>query len=407
MTTRLMVVRIRWLVAAFVVAACGSTYGQTPSPVASAATGPKPGEVEAAPISCWWRADRSAIRVGERFTLVLTCGVIEAGATTVVANVNQLEAGALSITPFEAVSGVRGEDVVVPPRRYFQFEYTVRLLSDGFFGKDVEVPPLRITYNIQAPGGTSQGRDRTYVLPALPMRVLAIVPESANDIRDSSGLTFAEIEARRFRASAARLASVLFFAFAGVLVAMGLVGVVRERRTTAGPVTKVAPASSVLAGCLRALADIKEEAGRGGWTPDLARRALGVLRIGGAQAIGRTVAQQLVSDDAVEHEGQLAVRSGWIRRRRTLVSAATTPRLMALRLERGPAPSPTSRQTIERMAEALEAFNRAAYARSGTTDASTLDSALDHGVQAIRRLRAGVRWPMRSLEMVTRPSMGA
>ena len=42
----------------------------------------------------------------------------------------------------------RGEDVIVPPRRFFQFEYTVRLLGDGFFGKDVEVPPLRVTLRV-------------------------------------------------------------------------------------------------------------------------------------------------------------------------------------------------------------------------------------------------------------------
>jgi len=389
---------------ALVVASCGHAFGQAVAPVATA--GPRAGEVETAPITCWWRSDRSAIRVGERFTLVLTCGVIEAGATTVVANVNQLEAGALSITPFEAVSGVRGGDVIVAPRRFFQFEYTVRLLGDGFFGKDVEVPPLRVTYNIQGPGGTTQGRDRTYVLPALPMRVLSIVPESATDIRDSSGLTFAGIEARRFRVSGARVAAVIFFAFAGVLVLMGLVGAVRERRATVGPVVTVASAATVLAACLRSLADIKHEAGRSGWTPDLTRRALGVFRIGGAQALGRTVAQQLVDGDAVEHEGQIAVRSGWIRRRRTLVSAATTPRLVALRLEKGPAPGPKARATLEQIAAALEAFSLAAYGRSGTIDGPALDAALDQGVRAIGHLRAGVSWPMRGVAMVTRSFVG-
>ena len=41
---------------------------------------------------------------GERFGLVLTCAVIEAGPITVVPVLNQLEPGALSITPFEVVA---------------------------------------------------------------------------------------------------------------------------------------------------------------------------------------------------------------------------------------------------------------------------------------------------------------
>src|SRR5689334_4631254 len=88
---------------------------------------PRPGEVESDPIRCWWKADRGAIRVGERFTLVLTCGVIETTSIKVVPAVNQLEPGAISLTPFEAVSGNRHEDVVVPPWRYIQYEYSMRL----------------------------------------------------------------------------------------------------------------------------------------------------------------------------------------------------------------------------------------------------------------------------------------
>src|SRR5579871_3510842 len=37
----------------------------------------QPGAVETDPIRCFWKTDRSNIIVGERFTLVLTCGIIE------------------------------------------------------------------------------------------------------------------------------------------------------------------------------------------------------------------------------------------------------------------------------------------------------------------------------------------
>src|SRR5512138_42182 len=136
----------------------GAAFAQTPVPAAPANTAPakppsppaakapapppvapplppKPGEVSSDPIRCWWKADRTAVRVGEHFGLVLTCSVIETGPITVVPVLNQLEPGALSITPFEVVSGVSHDDVVVAPWRYIQREYAVRLLSDGFFGQ--------------------------------------------------------------------------------------------------------------------------------------------------------------------------------------------------------------------------------------------------------------------------------
>src|SRR4029078_7786118 len=120
------------------------TATEPPAPAAPPAPAPplapKAGEVASDPIRCWWKADRTAVRVGERFGLVLTCAVIEAGPITVVPVLNQLEPGALSITPFEVVSGARGDDMVAPPWRYVQFDYAVRLLSDGFFGQDVMIP---------------------------------------------------------------------------------------------------------------------------------------------------------------------------------------------------------------------------------------------------------------------------
>ena len=95
-------------------------------------------------------------------------------------------------------------------------EYSVRLLSDGFFGQDVTIPALTVTYNLQERGAGSQGRDQTYILPALPMRILSLVPKSVDDIRDASGQTFASIESRRFRASLATTTAWVSFAFAFV-----------------------------------------------------------------------------------------------------------------------------------------------------------------------------------------------
>src|SRR5687767_14011894 len=44
---------------------------------------PRAGQVAEEPIKCWWKTDRTAVRVGERFAVVLTCASIETGPTTV------------------------------------------------------------------------------------------------------------------------------------------------------------------------------------------------------------------------------------------------------------------------------------------------------------------------------------
>jgi hypothetical protein len=362
--------------------------------------------VESDPIKCWWKADRTAVRVGERFNLVLTCGVIEAGPVTVVPAANQLEPGAIQVTPFEVVSGARRDDIVAAPWRYLQFEYVVRLMNDGFFGQDVSLPPLTVTYTLQARGGSSQGREQSYVLPALPMRILSVVPRDAGDIRDASVETFAAIEGRRFRATAGTVAAVIAFAFAGALLILALVratSTLRARETTA---VRLLPAPSLLAGCLRALSDIRAEA-RGGWSPELMRRALAALRVAGAVALDRRVAQAVVdSAPDVDRDGQLTIRTGWIGRKRAVLSAPITSKTIAAAIGSGNGNGRrggAARQaTLQELAEALRVFSAARYGRGEHTDQEALNAALDDGTRAVKRLRTGAMWPMRAANAVAR-----
>jgi hypothetical protein len=354
----------------------------------------EPGEVETAPIRCWWKADKTAVRVGERFGVTLTCGVIETGPITVVPAVNQLEGGALALTPFDVVSSVRREDVVAPPWRYFQFEYVVRLLADGFFGQDINIPALTVTYNLKAAGGDSEGRDQSYVLPALPMRVLSIVPRAAGDIRDASDQTFALVESRRFRSSAGMVAAGVVFAFAAVLAGFAVVAGTARFRTRESGAVKPVPASSALSGSLNALAEVKSQAAAG-WTPELARRAVSALRVGGAVALGRPVAQAFVSSGAMEREGQVVIRTGLLRPRRAMLSASTTAPAIAAHLSNGHNPAAKRRATLEELAESLRAFNAAAYGRVADPDPVALNAALAGGTEAVRRLRTMTTWPMK------------
>jgi hypothetical protein len=366
----------------------------------------RPGEVATDPIRCWWRTDRTAVRVGERFALVLTCGVIETPGMTVVAAVNELEPGAIAITPFEAVSGVRREDVVAPPWRYFQFEYAVRLLSDGFFGQDVNIPALTITYNLRAPGGASEGRDMGYVLPALPMRILSLVPRGENDIRDASGQTLARAESRRFRSSIALVAAGILFAFGVVVAALALARAVGHYRGRSRAVTRPVPVPEQLRVCLNALARVRSDAGRDGWTPELARRALAALRIGGALAVGRPVAQEFVDGEAAERHGQIEVRTGWPRRRRAMLSAPTTSEGLAATRGKGRGSSARARATVDTLADALRVFSVAGYGRSGDADPVALGSALEGGERAIRHLHRQSLWPARTVAAVARSFTG-
>ena len=378
------------------------TSAQKPSASAqSTAARAKEGEVQSDPIKCWWKADRTAVRVGERFGLVLTCAVIEAGPIIVVPVLNQLEPGALSITPFEVVSGARGEDMVAPPWRYVQFDYSVRLLSDGFFGQDVMIPGVTVTYNLQNAGGT-QGRDQTYVLPALPMRILSLVPKSASDIRDASGQTFASIASRRFRASLANILAWGSFAFAGMLAIYALVRVIGHLRSKNVVAVRKLPLPSVLGGCLDTISEVASDASKTGWSPDLARRAAAAVRIAGAVALQRPVAQNFVGPDAVEHDGQVTIRKGWIRPRRVLLSASVTSRAIASHLGNGRSIRPATRVRLESIADALGVFGAASYGRNGKPDSSALDAAVESSKDVIRGLRTSTRWPMRTANAVMR-----
>lgn len=352
---------------------------------AQAKRAPRPGEVESDPIRCWWKADRGAIRVGERFTLVLTCGVIETTSIKVVPAVNQLEPGAVSLTPFEAVTGNRHEDVVVPPWRYIQFEYSMRLLSEGFFGQDVNVPPLTVTYNLQSAGNVNtEGRDQTYVLPALPMRVLSILPRAAADIRDESGQTFANVESRRGRATVEIVVASIAFAFAAVLAALALVQLAGRIRAHDPKVVRPLREATMLRGALNALQGARSAAAREGWTPELMGRATAALRVAGSIALGRRVAQLHVVNGQAERVGQIEVRPGLLRRKRVMLSAATTPVALLAAIEN--VNGSKSRATLQPIMDALQAFSVAVYGREREADTLALNNAADQASTAVRAL---------------------
>src|SRR3954454_20115886 len=174
--------------------------------IAAAATAAGAQTVQIDPLQCWWRTSARAVRGGEPFTVVLTCAVIETDAATVVVDQTRLEPSVVQFAPFEVLGGPpHGADLRTDQRRFFQYEYRLRLIADGMFGKDVALPETKISYRVQSKVGQQkaslQGRDLSYVLPAQSMRVLSLVPGDASDIRDTSASdTFSDIDQRAFRA---------------------------------------------------------------------------------------------------------------------------------------------------------------------------------------------------------------
>ena len=97
--------------------------------------------VEVDPIRCWWRTSAGAVRIGEHFDLALTCAVARkrrgAGRAGRVAprRVGRRDgavrsASAAAIRPISA-SG---------QRRFFQYQYTLRIINPDAIGKDVKIP---------------------------------------------------------------------------------------------------------------------------------------------------------------------------------------------------------------------------------------------------------------------------
>src|SRR4051794_12638830 len=75
--------------------------------------------VQTDPLQCWWRISAGAVRVGEPFTVVLTCAVLETDAATVVVDQTRLEPSVVQFAPYEVLGGSHGADLRTDQRRVF------------------------------------------------------------------------------------------------------------------------------------------------------------------------------------------------------------------------------------------------------------------------------------------------
>src|SRR3954453_20827188 len=241
--------------------------------VIAAATGAAQ-TVQTDPLQCWWRTSAGAIRIGEPFTVVLTCAVVETDAATVVVDQTRLDPAVVQFAPFEVLGGFHGADLRPDQRRFFQYEYRLRLIGDGMFGKDIALPETKISYRVQSRVGQKtslQGRDQTYVMPAQSMRVLSLVPADASDIRDTSASeTFGDIDQRAFRANLFTVVGSVLFVLAGLLALLGLVRLFQRYRKPTVARERLITDMTILNGVGRELSSVQRERDGGSWTPELA-----------------------------------------------------------------------------------------------------------------------------------------
>lgn len=268
--------------------------------------------VEVEPIKCWWRTSTSAVRTGEFFDLRLTCAVVETEAARVVPDLSKLDPTVVQLPPFEVTGGTHAGDLVTIGKRFIQYDYRMRLIAEDAFGADVAIPPLEVTYTIEskvAGGESVMGREQSYALPRASVKLISVVPDDTSDIREPAASAFSAIEARSSRADLFQTAATVLFALAGVMAAVILIGMMRSKtKTTTASRAHLAP-RAILRHVASELGEV-QQAGRGGWTPELAGRALSAARVSGSYASGRNVGQRPVLANDPLVDGALLIGRG-------------------------------------------------------------------------------------------------
>jgi len=363
------------------------------------------------PLQCWWRTSSGAVRVGEPFSVVLTCAVLETEAATVIVDAAKLEPSVVQLAPFEVLGGSHSADLHTDLRRFFQYEYRLRLIAENEFGKDVALPETKLSYHVQSrvsgQNAAIQGREQSYVLPAQSVRILSLVPGDATDIRDAPAETFADLDQRGFRARLFKIIGGVLFTLAGLLALLALVRLFSRFRTKSVATDRLVSDRAVLGAVGGELRDVQRERERGGWTPELAGRALTALRVAATYALGRPVAQSAVAGaDAAgalstisnqrlsDVDGILIVRRGWPRVRQFAISGAVTARSFANEAKRGLGNARRA-ALLESLEQALALFTVAQYGRETRPDDMALDGALASSREALKQIRLQQTWVMK------------
>jgi hypothetical protein len=366
---------------------------------------PGGGNVDVDPMRCWWRTSTGAIRTGEAFSLTLTCAAIENDAVQVATDETPLAGGVIAMAPFEVVSAAHPPDLRTPDRRFFQYEYTLRILNPDQIGKDVYLPELILHYRVNsriAANAENQGRDLAYRLPPYAVKILPMVPQAALDIRDGIDETFGTVDGLRFRASVLRITALAFAALGALMTLVSLLRL--SGRLTARPKhgARVLGDAAVLAAAARELDAVAQES-VGGWSDLLRDRALAAGRITAAGALGRPVTQREAQKVKESSGGRVFVPGTFRGGKALLLSSAATADDLARAVAHADEDLPADRrELLLGLESALAALGAAHYRRDPAADRGPLDQALGALSQATTSLKADGAWPKRLLRRLRR-----
>jgi hypothetical protein len=324
----------------------------------------------------------------------LTCAVLESEAVSVVVDESRLGNAVVQMAPFEVVSGSHPADLHAGVRRFFQYEYRLRIINPDAIGTEVRIPDIAMHYRINskvAANAAVQGRDLLYYLPPAIVRVESIVPDGSTDIRDASGASFSTIDALNFRAGIFNILGIALIAFGGLMILLVLLRVARGARRWTPADQRQLSTGALVGVATRELAAVRRERASAGWTDELLDRALAATRIAAAAALGRAVSQRTASSDVVVGDGRLITR-GPRRGTKRIVSAPTTAQDMSRQIARLSA-ADSRRSTFDALREALSALTAAQYGRDAAREESALDEALESAAKAAATVRSQNMFP--------------
>jgi len=360
--------------------------------------------VDVDPIRCWWKTNTGAVRIGQVFTVSLTCAVLQNDAVQVVPDESRLGASVITMAPFEMVKGTHPADLYSGDRRFFQYEYDLRLINPDEVGKDVRVPDQLIHYHVNsriAANAALQGRDHVYDLPPLEVRILSMVPADATDIRDTGKESFGISESLGFRANVLEIIAIAAFVLGALFIVLSIVRLILRTRKQKSPTGERGLGEpEILRHVTRELAAVRSESEAQGWNDTLVGRALAAARITAAAAVGRPIGQNRRAS-ARAAEGGLQM-NGWRRKPAILSGGATTTHVTnALNRLSDVAPA-AERTMLEDLQASLSAFTHTQYARTAAFDRSTLDDAIARASAAAAHLKAERAWPKVQLKRWTK-----
>ena len=346
-------------------------------------------QVGVEPIRCWRQSTAGAVTIGETFTVTLTCAVFETTDTQVVPDESRLNVASIQMAPFEILGGSHPPDVRRGSRRFFQYDYQLRIIGRDAIGQDVNVPPVTISYRVHSRVGAAaklEGRDLSYLLPALPIRVLSLVPADASDIRDSAEASLATVQALRTRSRTFRAAAYAFGALAAVMVILALVPLARRTQAGGDRAKAMVPDRVILEGAAASLDETQNRAARDGWNDETIASALSAARLVTAAAIDHRVSHKPLAANGTSPAGRLPVEYGFPRRIKVTVSSAVTANDVVRALSTNHRFSTTRAQQLEVLRHALAVLTAALYQKSPNRDAATLDESVRQ-VIAVARTR--------------------